>query len=156
VRLLHATARVRRMPTTCHHASFIDTLPSTNQRFSGLRSVASLRLASIQSRPVATSGIQSRPVATSGNKWHPVTSSGNKWHSCGVRWQQWQQVAVRSHFGFRLEGRIRRPRRLDRASTVPQVPYVPSTEYILQVPYSVLGTYCTCTVPVPSTEVFDS
>jgi hypothetical protein len=36
---------------TCHHASFIDTLPVTNQR--GLRSVGSLRLAIIQWQQVA-------------------------------------------------------------------------------------------------------
>jgi hypothetical protein len=80
---------MRRMPTTCHHVSFIDTLPSTNQR--GLRSVGSLRLAIIQWQQVATGGIQSLPVA-------PVTSSGN-------RCQQVSPVAVRSHFGLRLERR---------------------------------------------------
>ena len=99
VRLLHATARMRRMPTTCHHASFIDTLPSFDQS-AGTPVSWELRLAIIQWQQVATGGIQSHPVApvtSSGNKWHPVTiqmSSGNR---CLL-------VAVRSHFGLRLGG----------------------------------------------------
>ena len=94
--------RVRWMPTTCHHASFIDTLFN---KVSGFQSVGSLRLAiSVNHlhRPVATSGNKWHPVTSSGNKWHPVTSSGNKWHSCGVQWQQvspgGNAIALRSFF----------------------------------------------------------
>ena len=107
--VMHAAARMRRMPTTCHHASFIDTLPLTNQR--GLRSIGwEFKTCHC---PVATGGIQMsrwhsnvqwQQVATGGNMWQqvasshvhsrPVTSSGNR---CLL-------VAVRSHFGLRLGG----------------------------------------------------
>jgi hypothetical protein len=88
-----------RMPRTCHHASFIDTLPLTNQR--GLRSVGSLKTCHY-------------PVTPSGNSWHPVTiqmSSHVQWqqvassHDSNVQWQRCLLVAVRSHFGLRLERR---------------------------------------------------
>jgi hypothetical protein len=107
----------RRMPTTCHHASFIDTLPLTNQW--GLRSVGSLKTCHYPVTPrwrqMAFSDIQSRfkcpvaPVTPSGNRWHSVTSS---WNS-DVQWRQSRPVAtgvcllvaVRSHFGLCLGGR---------------------------------------------------
>jgi hypothetical protein len=89
VRLLRAAARVRRMPTTCHHASFYK--PCTNQR--GLRSVGSLRLASIPSRPVATSGNRWQQVATGGNKWQQVATSGNRSHPVTSSGDKWQQVS---------------------------------------------------------------
>jgi hypothetical protein len=69
VRLLHA-ARVRRMPTTCHIASFIDTLPLTNQR--GLRSVGNLRLA-IQTFTKVFLAIQ---TSKGFDKWHEVATGG--------------------------------------------------------------------------------
>jgi hypothetical protein len=78
---------MRRMPTTCHHAWFIDTLPVTKS--AGLRSGGSLRLAIIQSRPVTPSHVQwrqSRPVA-------PVTSSGNRCLLVTPSHAQWQQVS---------------------------------------------------------------
>jgi hypothetical protein len=49
------------MPTTCHVASFIDTVPLTNQR--ELRSVGSLRLAILSFFQVASSGIQWQQAA---------------------------------------------------------------------------------------------
>ena len=128
--------RVRWMPTTCHHASFIDTLPMTNQR--GLRSVGSLRLASIQSRPVATSGIQSRPVTSSGNKWQQVASSHVQWQQVASSGNKWHPVtssggnrcllvAVRSHFGLRLGGRINPERVSTSPRAVARVHRMPTT-----------------------------
>ena len=83
--VMHAAARVHRMPTTCHHASFIDTLPMTNQR--GLRSVGRLRLVIVQWQKVARKRwhpkVQWQQVATGGiqmsssNKWQQVSPGGS-------------------------------------------------------------------------------
>ena len=50
----------------------------------------------VQSRLVTTSRAQSRPVTPSHTQWQQVSTGVNRWHL----------VAVRSHSGLRLDGRI--------------------------------------------------
>jgi hypothetical protein len=96
---------MRRMPTTCHHASFIDTLPLTNQR--GLRSVGNfVRLAIIQWQQVATGGNRCQQVSTGVNKCQQVSTSVNRCQQVSTGVNRCLLVAVRSHFGLRLERRI--------------------------------------------------
>jgi hypothetical protein len=139
---------MRRMPTTCRHASFIDTLPLTNQR--GLRSDGSLRLVFVQWHPVTiqmSSGIQSRfkcPVATGGiqSRFKCLVATGGiqSRFKCpvatgGASHVQWQQVSPGGSaiaFRLRLGGRINP----DRASTVTESSVV---EYSSRVSSSNVG-----------------
>jgi hypothetical protein len=94
VRLLHAAARMRQMPTTCHHASFIDTLPLFDQ---SAGTPVSWELKTCH-----------YPVTSSGNRWQQVASSHVQWHPVTFEWSSGNKcllVEVRSHFGLRLGGR---------------------------------------------------